>query len=189
MAQPKARPRKKDETTLEYISYRAIRWAGSVHSLIIHTLLFTLAFCSYFFGASFSNILLVVTTIVSLEAIYLSLFAQMTLNQHSDDLEGIQEDVEEIGEDVEGIEKDVEEIQKDVEDISEDVGEIQEDVEEISEDVEEIQKDVEDIGEDVEEINEDEDDGKRYDRIEKTLATLMSEIAELKKPAPIRKKK
>jgi uncharacterized protein YoxC len=168
MAQPKARPRKKDETTLEYISYRAIRWAGSVHSLIIHTLLFTLAFCSYFFGASFSNILLVVTTIVSLEAIYLSLFAQMTLNQHSDDLEGIQEDVEEIGEDV---------------------GEIQEDVEEISEDVEEIQKDVEDIGEDVEEINEDEDDGKRYDRIEKTLATLMSEIAELKKPAPIRKKK
>ena len=165
MSKPRARERKKEETLLEYGSYRAIRWVGSTESLVLHTTLFVAAFIFCFFGYSFDSVLLVVTTIVSLEAVYLSIFAQMTLNQHSDDLEDIQEDVEEI--------------QEDVDEIQEDVDEIQEDVDEIQEDVGEIQEDVEDIGEGVDEITED-DEEDRYVRIEKNLEALIEEISKLK---------
>jgi hypothetical protein len=64
--------------------------------------------------------LLVLTTIVSLEAIYLSIFIQMTVNKNTYDIEMIQDDVDEIQEDIEDIEQDIGEIQKDVVDINED---------------------------------------------------------------------
>ena len=69
------------------------------------------------FGFSSSDILLVLTTIVSLEAIYLSIFIQMTVNKHAEELEEVSEDIEEIQEDVDEIQKDVDEIQEDVEEI------------------------------------------------------------------------
>lgn len=151
----------------ERFSIRATKWIGSSASLVIHTLLFIGAFLLRFLGIPLDEILLVLTTIVSLEAIYLSIFIQMTVNRQakalkdvSQDIEEIQEDVEEIQEDVEGIEKDVDEVQKDIE---------------------EIQEDVEDIGEDVEEINEEESEDVRYRRIEETLALLAKEISELHK--------
>jgi peptidoglycan hydrolase CwlO-like protein len=81
-----------------------------------------------FFGVSSITVLLFLTTIVSLEAIYLSIFIQMTVNQQAKELEEVSEDIEEIQEDVEGIQKDVDEIQEDVEEIQEDVEEIQEEV-------------------------------------------------------------
>ena len=111
-------PRRKGETLLEYMSFRAIRWVGSTESLIFHTTAFVISFAAYFFGADFQTILLVVTTIVSLEAVYLSIFAQMTLNRHSKELEDIQEDMEDIQEDVSEIQEDVEDIQE-IEDITE----------------------------------------------------------------------
>lgn len=119
MNAPKTPSRRKGETRLEYMSFRAIRWVGSTQSLIFHTTLFVVAFLLYFLGGDFQTIMLVVTTVVSLEAVYLSIFAQMTLNRHSKDLEEIQEDVGDIQEDVEDIQKDVDEIQEDVEDIQE----------------------------------------------------------------------
>jgi len=72
-------------------------------------------------GISASDILLILTTIVSLEAIYLAIFIQMTVNKHSEELEEVSEDIGEIQEDVEEIQKDVDEIQEDVEDIQEEV--------------------------------------------------------------------
>jgi uncharacterized phage infection (PIP) family protein YhgE len=75
---------------------------------------------------SFERMLLVLTTIVSLEAIYLSIFIQMSINMNNQNIEIIQEDIEEIGEDIEEIGEDIEEIQKDVDEIQEDVDEIQE---------------------------------------------------------------
>lgn len=117
-------------------------WVGSVPSLIVHTLVFAGSFAIAFLGyADFDRVLLMVTTIVSLEAIYLAIFIQMTVNRQSKELHEVSEDVEEIHEEVEEISKDVEEISEDVEEISKDVDEISEDVEEIQEDVEEMSED------------------------------------------------
>lgn len=140
--------KKKSHDVLERIAVRATRWVGSTHSLLIHTALFMASFILYFCGVDLNKILLTLTTLVSLEAIYLSIFIQMSVNRQARrlyavarDVDEIQKDVEEIQEDVEGIEKDVEEIQEDVEGIEKDVDEIQEDVEEIQEEHEEIDSD------------------------------------------------
>lgn len=57
------------------------RWIGSVGSLIVHTFIFISAFCLYFFGVNMDDILLIITTIVSIEAIYLAIFIQLTVNK------------------------------------------------------------------------------------------------------------
>jgi uncharacterized membrane protein len=133
---------------LERIADVATRWIGSTASLVVHTLLFIIAFLLPLLHiVSFDKMLLVLTTIVSLEAIYLAIFIQMSVNKNSKDIEEIQEDVEEIQEDIEEIQEDVEEMQEDVEEIQEDVEEIQEDVEEIQEDVEELQEELDDEAE------------------------------------------
>lgn len=104
-----------------------IRWIGSVSSLIVHTIVFLLAFLLGIFHAfSWDNILLIVTTLVSLEAIYLAIFIQMTVNQNTETLREVEVDVDEIQKDIDGIEQDVDEIQEDVDEIQEDVDEIQE---------------------------------------------------------------
>lgn len=125
---------------LEKTADNATRWIGSTSSILVHTFLFVGAFTLPFFGVSFERVLLVLTTAVSLEAIYLAIFIQMSVNKNTKDIEIIQEDVEEIQEDIEEIEEDVDEIQKDVEEIEKDVDEIQEDIEDIEEDSNEDQK-------------------------------------------------
>ena len=101
----------------EDFSKKATQWIGSPQSIIIHTIFFIAMFSLRFFGVSSSDILLILTTIVSLEAIYLAIFIQMTVNRHSEELEEVSEDIEEIQEDVGEIQKDVDEIQVNVEDI------------------------------------------------------------------------
>lgn len=114
-------------------------WVGSPSSLLLHTAVFAGSFVAAYLGeVSWDTMLLVLTTLVSLEAIYLAIFIQMTVNQQAIDLAEVSEDVEDIQEDIEEISHDVDEIQKDVDEIQEDVDEIQEDVDEIQEDVEEI---------------------------------------------------
>lgn len=114
---------------------RIIASVGSVYSLIIHTAVFLSFFLLALLGVvSWSTMLLVLTTLVSLEAIYLAIFIQMSVNRQAQELAEVSEDVEDIQEDIEEISQDVDEIQKDVDEIQEDVGEIQEDVEEITED-------------------------------------------------------
>lgn len=111
----------------EKISHQITKWIGSPTSIIVHTLLFALAFFLVIFGFAFERILLVVTTIVSLEAIYLSIFIQMSVNRNESRLSEVSEDIQEIQQDVEGIEHDVDEIQEDIEDIQEDIEEDDED--------------------------------------------------------------
>lgn len=146
--------KKKSRYTLEEVAVRATRWVGSIDSLFIHTAIFIIAFILYFFGIAIDKILLVLTTIVSLEAIYLSIFIQMSVNRQAHKLHAVARDVDEIQEDVEEIQEDVEDIQEDVEDIQED-----------------------DEVEDKEVKEEDE----TLTRIENTLGKLIEEIAELKK--------
>jgi len=100
-------------TPLDRLAERFAEAIGSPASLVVHTVLFVGIFGLLFFGFTFDEILLLLTTIVSLEAIYLALFIQMTVNRNAEDIEDIQEDVEDI-------QKEVEEIGEDVEDMEED---------------------------------------------------------------------
>lgn len=103
----------------EDFSKRLTHWIGSPQSILLHTIFFIGIFSLHFFNFSSSDILLILTTIVSLEAIYLSIFIQMTVNRQGQELEEVSEDIEEIQEDVDEIQKDVDEIQEDVEEIQE----------------------------------------------------------------------
>ncbi len=139
---------------VELLALSITRWVGSIWSVIIHTLLFAGSFILVLLGVQLERVLLVLTTIVSLEAIYLSIFIQMSVNFQARALASVEKDIDEIAEDVGEIAEDVGEIQEAHEEIQEDIEEIQKDVDEIQEDVEEIQKDVDEIQEDVEEIQE-----------------------------------
>jgi uncharacterized protein YoxC len=190
--------------SLERVALKATRYIGSLPSLIIHSAFFVGIFALQFFGFSFDQIMLILTTVVSLEAIYLSIFIQMTVNHQveriaevSEDIDDIQEDVEDISEDVEEMSKDIDDIQEDVKEISEDIDDIQEDVEEISEDIDDIQEDVEDISEDVDDISKDDEaaDQQHHHNIEKihhiqgTLEELLKEIKTIKEIQNISGKK
>jgi uncharacterized protein YoxC len=138
----------------EILALSVTRGIGSVWSVIIHTLLFAGAFTLVLLGIDFDRVLLVLTTIVSLEAIYLSIFIQMSVNYQGRALASVEKEIDEIAEDVEDIQENVEEMQEDVEGIQEDVEEIAEDVEEIAEDVEDIAEDVEEMQENIDEMQE-----------------------------------
>ena len=133
------------------------RWVGSPASVVVHTLLFIASFLAVRFSyIDFNQMLLVLTTIVSLEAIYLSIFIQMTINYTTQELEDIGEDVEEM---------------------QEDIGELQENVEGISEDVEEISEDVEEMTE--EEAVEEAEEKVRENEQKKTLVDIQSDLRKL----------
>ncbi len=176
------------------LAERATTWVGSVESLILHTILFILAFTFVWLGASLDTVLLVLTTIVSLEAIYLSIFIQMSVNRQQasienveDDIDEIQAEVKEIGDDVDELSDDVDEIAKDVDEIAKDVDEISDDIDDISEDVDEIAEDIDEIAKDVDEISEDIDDLQEHDQkreqpsLEKIEAMLKQALLDLEK--------
>jgi low affinity Fe/Cu permease len=97
------------------------KFIGSTASLVLHTFLFVVSFIlPVFHLVTVDKMLLALTTMVSLEAIYLSIFIQMTVNKNTYNIEMIQDDVDEIQEDIEDIEQDIDEIQKDVVDINQD---------------------------------------------------------------------
>lgn len=83
---------------------------GSLASLIIHTLLFAGIFALRLFNVSFNDILLLLTTIVSLEAIYLSIFIQISVNKQLLDMKEVSKGLDEINENVEDLQKDVSEM-------------------------------------------------------------------------------
>jgi low affinity Fe/Cu permease len=112
---------------LEKTADKATKWIGSTTSLIVHTILFIFSFVVPFTRLiTFEQMLLILTTLVSLEAIYLAIFIQMSVNKNSQDIEIIQEDVGEIQEDIEDIQEDIGEIEKDVDEIQEDIEDIEE---------------------------------------------------------------
>ena len=116
---------------LEKVTDKIMWWIGSVPSLVAHTLVFITAFLLPVFGiVSVDKMLLVLTTVLSLEAIYLAIFIQMSVNRSQEHIEDIREDIEEI-------QDDIEEISEDIEEISEDIDDIQEDIEDIAEDEDE----------------------------------------------------
>lgn len=165
MAKKKNKKSKLD-VNLESISTRATSWIGSIESLVVHTALFGGAFVLGVLGVDWDRVLLVLTTIVSLEAIYLAIFIQMTVNRNTASLKEVEQDINEI--------------QHDVDAIQEDVGEIQEDVDEIQQDVDEVQQDMDEIQEEVIEITElERQDDKAEDEHARALESIHEQIAKL----------
>jgi uncharacterized protein YoxC len=142
-------------------------WIGSTQSLLVHTIFFILVFVLYFLGFDLDKLMLFLTTIVSLEAIYLAIFIQMTVNRNTQSLEAVEEDIDEIQEDVQGMEKDIDEIQEDVEGMEKDIDEIQVDIDKLEED-------------EAEEETEEEQTLRILNTIEDRLQKLVEDIETLK---------
>jgi peptidoglycan hydrolase CwlO-like protein len=104
----------KPMSKLTEIAIRMTESVGSIASLIIHSIIFVVIFGLLLFGVSLDSILLILTTAVSLEAIYLAIFIQMTVNRNTQSLEAVEGDIDEIQGDIDELEKDVDEIQEDV---------------------------------------------------------------------------
>lgn len=81
---------------LEQIAESIAIWMGSLQSIYIHTIFFALMFCLRLFGVTFNSILLMATTVVSFEAIYLNIFIQLSLNNHSKHLKKHNEILEQL---------------------------------------------------------------------------------------------
>ena len=139
------------------------KWIGSKQSLVFHTIFFILCFLLILAGYDTDTVLLFLTTLVSLEAIYLAIFIQMTVNNNTESLKEVEEDISEIH-------TEVDEISHDVSEISEDIDEIQADVDEISS--EHLIKN--------ENNTKDLDGNKRLENIERNLKNLLDEISKLK---------
>jgi uncharacterized membrane protein len=78
-----------------------IKNIGTTKSLLVHTVLFVGIFSLNLLGLDFDHILLVLTTFLSIEAIYLAIFIQISVNRNTESLDEVEEDIEEIQGDVE----------------------------------------------------------------------------------------
>jgi low affinity Fe/Cu permease len=95
---------RKKHTSLERLAIKATHWVGTTQSLIAHSAFFVIVFIlTPIIG--FTNVLLILTTVVSLEAIYLSIFIQMSINRHGEKLKDLHEDVEDLQEDMEDLQE------------------------------------------------------------------------------------
>jgi methyl-accepting chemotaxis protein len=100
---------------IDMLADKSTKWIGSIPSLVFHTLVFAAVFLAGVLGAGWNKVLLVLTTVVSLEAIYLAIFIQMTVNKNTQSLKEVEADIDEIQEDVDEIQEDIDEIQEGVE--------------------------------------------------------------------------
>ncbi len=167
---------------MEDLAIRATYWIGTPASIIIHTILFAISFALYFIGVPLDEILLVVTTLVSLEAIYLALFIQLSVNKNTKSLEEVEEDIEEIQEDVEGLEGEFDEIAEDVEGLEGNIKKMRQNMKDLEEDIEDISVDVDKIADEETSVEElaHLQSNKSLKNIEKELLTLSTGILALK---------
>ena len=82
--------RKNKNSWINTFPIAVVKWIGSWSSLILHTILFVVNFSLYFFGVPFDTVLLILTTVVSIEAIYLAIFMQISINQQTDKLDEVE---------------------------------------------------------------------------------------------------
>jgi len=134
---------------LEKISEKLTDWIGRPISILVHTILFIGIFGLRFWGYSLENILLILTTALSLEAIYLAIFIQMTVNKTTKSLEEVEKDIDDIQEDVDDIQEDVEDLGTDVKEISDDYIEEDEEDDQIVLAIKDIEKRLEKLHKDV----------------------------------------
>ena len=173
--------KKVPQTRLTKFAFSVMWWMGSTASLIVHTIIFILAFIVVVLGVSWTTVLLVVTTVVSLEAIYMNILIQMGVNQNTESLREVEGDIDEIQVDVDEIQKDVDVIQEDVDEIQKDVDVIQVDVDEIEKGIDEIQEDVDEREkEDKAEVKRETENGIILNKIELQLQDIIKEIENIR---------
>ena len=103
---------------IDIASDKVSRWIGSTASLITHTIFFLIAFVSHWlFGWAFGFILLVLTTAVSLEAIYISIFIQRSVNQQGVRLEEVEESLDDVEEALDDVEEGLDEVEEGLDDV------------------------------------------------------------------------
>ncbi len=144
---------KKINDRIELRALEVVGRIGSVPSLIIHPAFFLLFFFLGVLGLDWNRLLLILTTVVSLEAIYLSIFIQMTVNRNTESLAEVEEDIEEIQEDIDDIQEDVDEIQEDVDEIVEDEREAETHDEQQASTLRQIQTDIKALSELIEKFS------------------------------------
>jgi hypothetical protein len=98
--------KKKEDTLAEKLSDKVTQNIGTPLSVLVHTFFFVGIFGLSKFGYKTEEILLILTTVVSLEAIYLGIFIQMTVNRQVAKLATVREDIKEISEDLDEISED-----------------------------------------------------------------------------------
>lgn len=84
----------------EKVALKITQGIGTSTSLVLHTIVFAM-FLAAMFVFDPSKVLLVFTTALSMEAIYLTIFVQMSLNKHSHILSEVHENVDELMEEEE----------------------------------------------------------------------------------------
>lgn len=110
--------KKRQLSPLEQFADRCIHWIGSPASLIVHSLFFITSLTLGVFGVPWVAVLLVLNTTVSLEAIYLAILIQISINRNTKSLEEVEENIDEIQENVGDIEESLEELELDGEEES-----------------------------------------------------------------------
>ena len=81
---------------------RITTWVGSTTSIVLHTFFFLFSFLVHWlFQVDMSFILLILTTAVSLEAIYLALFIQRSVNNQLVRINEVNESLDDVEEDLE----------------------------------------------------------------------------------------
>jgi hypothetical protein len=93
-------------SVIERLAIDVPKWMGTPLSLVIHTVMFAGILALSLVGFDFRSVNIVLTTWLSIEAIYLAIFIQMTVNRHTTSLEDLEEEVEDISEDIEDIQED-----------------------------------------------------------------------------------
>lgn len=92
-------------SVLHSLSFKLTKWVGTPYSVIFHSFLFVGIPALGLLGFDLRTVLLIFTTWLSIEAIYLAIFIQMTVNRNTESLEEVEEDIEDIQEDVDEGEK------------------------------------------------------------------------------------
>ena len=97
---------------------------GTFKSLILHTIFFLIMLSlPLFFGIDSTLSLLILTTVVSLEAIYLNIITLMGVNRHADEQAKTHRVLTNIEETIDDIEETIDEVQETVDEVQETIDE------------------------------------------------------------------
>ncbi len=163
-------------TTIDLIADKVTTWIGSTASLVVHTILFAFTFSSHWlFGWEYSFILLVLTTVVSLEAIYISIFIQRAVNQQAIRLTDVEQTLDEVEESIDEVEESLDGVEETLDDVEEALDDVGETLDSVEEDLKEDQK-------------EDDEDRGELKQLEESNELLLVEVRKLVKELRAAKK-
>jgi septal ring factor EnvC (AmiA/AmiB activator) len=141
--------KKKKTSNIDLISQKMTYSIGTNTSILVHTILFIGIFSLKLLGLTVDQILLILTTAVSLEAIYLAIFIQMTVNRTTQSLAGVEEDIDDLQENVGDIQEDVDSLESNIKEISEDYIDYEEGEDEVVNALKDIEKRLKDLQGDI----------------------------------------